>query len=186
VPRGLHACPGISHVNTLGYGLSSMAYIYHALESGRLPKMGRDLVAFATEVGLPILSPQNSIKLGSALAAQGHYEEGITKMRQGLPPARHRRARAPAVLWLALQIEAYIETRQFEEGWTALEEALTIRPTTETIIGRPTYIGLKGANVQQSKVPGPKSKVADPRPWPPNPRTKPRPVSSKQLTRPAN
>jgi hypothetical protein len=30
--------------------------------------------------------------------------------------------------WLALQLEAYIETGQFEEGWTVLKEALTIRP----------------------------------------------------------
>ena len=49
-------------------------------------------------------------------------------MRQGLAAQRATGGQGLQQLWLALQVEAYIETGQFEEGWTALEEALTIRP----------------------------------------------------------
>ncbi len=119
-----------SHVNTLGYGLSSMAYIYHARGEWRAAQEWAEAcVAFATEVGLPYFAAQNSIKLGSALAAQGHYEDGITKMQQGLAAQRATGGHGLEQLWLALQVEADIETGRFEEGWTALEEALTIRPT---------------------------------------------------------
>jgi predicted ATPase/class 3 adenylate cyclase len=119
----------LSHVNTLGYGLSSMAYIYHARgEWQAAQEWAEACVAFATEVGLPYFVAQNSIKLGSALAAQGHYQEGITKMRHGLAAQRATGGQGLQQLWLALQVEAYIETGQIEEGWTALEEALAIRP----------------------------------------------------------
>ena len=49
-------------------------------------------------------------------------------MRQGLAAQRATGGQGLQQKWLALQMEAYIETGQFEEGWTALEEALTIRP----------------------------------------------------------
>ena len=85
-------------------------------------------MAFATEAGLPYFVAQQTIILGSALAAQGHYEEGIAKMQQGLAAQRATGGRGLQQLWLALQVEAYLETGRFEEGWRALEEALTIRP----------------------------------------------------------
>jgi class 3 adenylate cyclase/predicted ATPase len=135
-----------SHVNTLGYGLSSMAYIYHARgEWQAAQEWAEACIAFATEVGLPYFVAQNSIKLGSALAAQGHHEEGITKMRQGLAAQRATGGQGLQQLWLALQVEAYIETGQIEEGWTALEEALTIRPKYGERYWEADLYRLKGA-----------------------------------------
>jgi predicted ATPase len=49
-------------------------------------------------------------------------------MRQGLAAQRATGGQGLLQHWLVMQLEAYIETGQFEEGRTALEEALTIRP----------------------------------------------------------
>jgi tetratricopeptide (TPR) repeat protein len=106
-----------------------MAYIYHARgEWQAAQEWAEACITFATEAGLPYFVAQNSIKLGSVLAAQGHYEEGITKMRHGLAAQRATGGQGLQQLWLALQVEAYIAMGQIEEGWTALEEALKIRP----------------------------------------------------------
>jgi predicted ATPase len=80
-------------------------------------------------VGLPYFVAQVTIFRGAALAAQGYYGEGIAKMQHGLTAQRATGGRILQQLWLALQVQTYIETGRFEEGWTALEEALTIRPT---------------------------------------------------------
>jgi tetratricopeptide (TPR) repeat protein len=109
-------------------------------------------VAFATEVGLPYFVAQMSIFWGAALAAQGHYEEGITKMRQGLAAQHATGGQGLQQLWLALQVEAYIETGRFEEGWTALEEALTIRPKYGERYWEADLYRLKGELVLQSGV----------------------------------
>jgi class 3 adenylate cyclase/predicted ATPase len=118
-----------SHVNTLGYGLACLPHIHYVRGEWQAAQAQAEAcVAFATEVGLPYFVAQMTIFWGAALAAQGHREEGITKMRQGLAAQRATGGQGLQQLWLALQVEAYIETGQIEEGWTALEEALTIRP----------------------------------------------------------
>jgi predicted ATPase len=119
----------LAHVNTLGYGLACPPQIHLFRGEWQAAQARAEAsVAFATEVGLPYFVAQQSIILGSALAAQGHYEEGITKMRHGLAAQRATGGQGLQQLWLALQVEAYIKTGQVEEGRTALEEALTIRP----------------------------------------------------------
>nr|AFK79255.1 adenylate cyclase [uncultured bacterium F41-01] len=160
-----------SHVNTLGYGLACLPQIhYNRGEWKAAQARAEACVAFATEVGLPYFVAQMTIFWGAALAAQGHYEEGIAKMRQGLAAQRATGGQGLQQLWLALQVEAYIETGQIEEGWTALEEALTIRPKHGDRYWEADLYRLKGAlTLQQSKVQGSKSKVADPRPLAPDP-----------------
>src|SRR5207248_7466011 len=65
---------------------------------------------------------------GAALAGQGRFEEGIAKMREGLAAQRSKGGQGLLQYWLALQLEAYVETGRFDEGKTVLAEALTIRP----------------------------------------------------------
>jgi adenylate cyclase len=135
-----------SHVNTLGYGLACLPQIhYNRGEWEAAQERAEACVAFATEVGLPYFSAQMTIFWGAALAAQGHHEEGITKMRQGLAAQRATGGQGLQQLWLALQVEAYIETGQIEEGCTALEEALTIRPKHGDRYWEAELYRLKGA-----------------------------------------
>ena len=49
-------------------------------------------------------------------------------MKEGLALQRAIGGRILQQLWLGLQVEAYIDAGRYAEGWTALEEAMTIRP----------------------------------------------------------
>jgi len=53
-------------------------------------------------------------------------------------------------LWLDWQVEAYIATGRFEEGWTALEGALTVRPTYGERYWEADLYRLKGTLTLQS------------------------------------
>jgi len=161
---------GFSHVNTLGYGLACLPQIHYVRGEWQVAQARAEAcVTFATEVGLPYFVAQMTIFWGAALAAQGHYEEGITKMRQGLAAQRATGGQGLQQLWLALQVEAYIETGQCEEGWTALEEALTIRPKHGDRYWEAELYRLKGELVLQSGVRSPKSELTNPQSLIPNP-----------------
>ena len=119
----------LSHAVSVGRGWSVMANVHlFRREWPAAQERGEAGVAFATEFGLPYAVAQISNMLGAALAGQGRYEEGISKMREGLAAQRATGGRGLLNYWLALQLEAYIATGQFEEAWTVLKEALTIRP----------------------------------------------------------
>ena len=60
-------------------------------------------------------------------------------------------------------MEAYIETGQFGEGWTALQEALTIRPTYGERYWEAELYRLKGALVLAQDCCGPPSEGRRPR-----------------------
>jgi class 3 adenylate cyclase/predicted ATPase len=118
------------HLNTLGFGLACLPQAhYFRGEWNAAQRRAEDCVTFATAAGLPYFVAQMSIIWGAALAAQGQYEKGISKMRQGLDAQRATGGLGLQQLWLALQVEACTAAGQIEEGWTALQEALAIRRT---------------------------------------------------------
>src|SRR5215204_3553168 len=63
---------------------------------------------------------------GWALAEQGHLDEGIALMRQGLAAWRVAGAAVWQPFYLALLAEAYRKMNQAEEGLTVLAEAVVV------------------------------------------------------------
>jgi len=119
----------LSHANTTGYAMADMVHAHQLRgEWSAAQAQGEAALGFAAEFGLPYFAAQVSMVLGSALAWQGCYEEGISKMRQGLAAQSAAGGQGLLQFFLSLHLEAYIETGQFEDGWTVLKEALTIRP----------------------------------------------------------
>jgi adenylate cyclase len=119
----------LSHANSVAYGLIGVAQVYqHRREWPAAQARAEACIAFTTEFGVRYFAAQTSIVLGAALAGQGHHEEGIAKMRQGLAAQRAAGGQGLLQHWLAMQLEACIETGRFEEGWTVLADALTVRP----------------------------------------------------------
>jgi class 3 adenylate cyclase/predicted ATPase len=119
---------GLSHANSVAYGLIGMAQVHHhRREWPAAEERAEANIIFATESGLPYFVAQASILLGSAVSRQGRHEEGITKMRDGLAAQRATGGQGLLQYWLALQLEGLIETGEFEEASTVLAEALTIR-----------------------------------------------------------
>jgi len=120
---------GISHANSVAYGLIGMAQIHHhRREWPAAQERAEACIAFATELGLPYFAAQASIVLGAALCGQGRHAEGISKMRQGLAAQRATGGQGLLQHWLSMQLDAYIDAGQFAEARIVLEEALTIRP----------------------------------------------------------
>jgi predicted ATPase len=79
----------LSHTNSVAYGLATLVEVHqHRREWSAAQERGEAALAFAAECGIPYFAAQISIMLGSALAGQGRYEEGITKMRHGLAAQR--------------------------------------------------------------------------------------------------
>ncbi|MBI3799109.1 MAG: AAA family ATPase [Deltaproteobacteria bacterium] len=151
----------LSHAVSVARGFSVMANVHlFRREWSAAQEQGEAGVAFAGEFGLPYAVAQISIMLGAALAGQGHYEEGISKMRQGLAAQRATGGQGLLQFWLAMQLEAYIAAGQFAEGWTVLEEALTIRPTYGDRYWEEEVYRLNGELLlKQSEVRGPESGV---------------------------
>jgi predicted ATPase len=58
------------------------------------------------------------------MTAQGRYEEGIAQIRKGLAAARANGSELDRSRDLSLLAEAFIETERFDDGLSALTEAL--------------------------------------------------------------
>jgi predicted ATPase len=71
--------------------------------------------------------------LGSAVAEQGQEEKGLELMRQGLAAQRAIGGRILEQYWLALQIAAYLNEGQCEQGRAALAEACAVAENGECI-----------------------------------------------------
>jgi predicted ATPase len=82
------------------------------------------LIALAREQGFAQVLAIGLIQWGSVLAAQGHAQEGITQIRQGLAAHRTTGAELTRPFYLALLAEAYRTRGQPEEGLRVLAEAV--------------------------------------------------------------
>ncbi len=82
-------------------------------------------VELCSQQGFPFFLAFGMILIGWALAEQGHTEEGITQIRQGLAAYRATGAELATTRWIALLAEAWGKAGQPEEGLNVLAEALT-------------------------------------------------------------
>jgi predicted ATPase len=101
--------------------------------AGRLRQLLRDgratqevsesLIALSAEHGFSFWLAQARIELGGAIAEQGGNEEGFAQMQQGLTALR---ANGPRRQYLCLLAKACTETGRFDDGLSALNEALAM------------------------------------------------------------
>jgi DNA-binding winged helix-turn-helix (wHTH) protein/predicted ATPase len=101
-------------------------------------------LTLATEHGFPYWMAGGAILRGWALATQGHAEEGIPHMQQGLAAYRATGAELVWQFWLAMLAEAYGQGGRAEEGLCALAEALAHVDKTGERFGEAELHRLKG------------------------------------------
>jgi predicted ATPase len=82
-------------------------------------------MSLSTEQGFPNWLAIATMQRGWALAAQGHGEEGIAQIHQGLAAMRAAGVALGRAHWLALLVDAYGHAGQTQEGLNVLTEALT-------------------------------------------------------------
>ena len=107
------------------------------------------LMALAQEHGFAYWLVQGRMLWGWALVMQGHGEEGLAHLRQGLEAYRATAALAQPY-YLALLAEAYGHLGESAMGLGVLAEALTAVQTTEACVWEAKLYGLKGALLQQA------------------------------------
>ena len=88
------------------------------------------LLTLSTEHGFAYRAAWATILQGWALAAQGHREEGLVRMQEGLAAQRATGSEVVHPYFLALLAEIYGKMGQPEEGLAALAEALALMQRT--------------------------------------------------------
>ncbi|MEW6296360.1 MAG: adenylate/guanylate cyclase domain-containing protein [Thermodesulfobacteriota bacterium] len=135
----------LSHPFSVVYALRFAALLHqYRREAPVVQERAEAGIALATEHGFARELAWATIVQGWALAEQGHGEEGIAQMRQGLAAYR---ATGSQLFWphfLVLLAEAYGKTGQTEEGLNALAEALAAAEKNGERINEPELCQLKG------------------------------------------
>ena len=126
-------------------------------------------IALSTEQGFTLFLAMGRIFRGWVLAEQGHLEEGVTELRQGLAAYRATEANILLPYYLALLSEVYGKAGQLEKGLGALAEALKIVSKTREHHQEAELYRLKGELTlqrvnQKAKSKGQKSKMTSPQP----------------------
>ncbi|HEV8712705.1 MAG TPA: hypothetical protein VGX03_07760, partial [Candidatus Binatia bacterium] len=88
-------------------------------------------IAFSTEQGFAAFAAIGTMHRGRALAEQGHWEEGIRQMRQGLAAYRATSTELGRSLILYGMAEVYGKAGVIEEGLATLAEAFAVVERTE-------------------------------------------------------
>jgi len=95
-----------------------------ALQRAAAQARAEAAIVLATEQGFPFWREMGTMRRGWALAAQGHREEGIAQIQQGLAPMQAAGVKLRRAHWLALLAEAYGQVGETQAGLSVLAEAL--------------------------------------------------------------
>jgi adenylate cyclase len=125
VEEALTLAQEFSHPFSFGYALSCALRIHQLRREGpKTQARAETLLELAAEQGFALRTAQGAVLRGWTLAMQGHGEEGIALLRQGLAAFRATGAEFHRPVYLALLAEAYGEIGRYEEGLNTVAEAL--------------------------------------------------------------
>src|SRR5262249_21065717 len=120
-------------------------------------------LTLSTEHGFAYRAAWATLLQGWALAAQGHREEGVVRMQEGIAAQRATGAEINHPYFLALQAEVYGKMGQPEEGLAVLAEASAMRQRTGEQWYETEMYRLRGElTLAQSSVQGLESSVQTP------------------------
>ena len=129
--EALHLAHELAHPHTLAFTLNNTALVHQFRhEETTVRERAEAGLTLSTEHGFAYRVAWATILQGWALAARGHREEGVVRMREGLAAERATGAEAEAPYFLVLQAETYGKMGQPEEGLAALAEASALRQRT--------------------------------------------------------
>jgi predicted ATPase len=115
----------LSHPFSLSYALTRAARLHEFRGEWQTAReRDEELIALAREQGFAQALAIGLVQRGSVLAAQGHAQEGITQIRQGLAAHRATGAELTRPFYLVLLAEAHRTGGQPEEGLRVLAEAV--------------------------------------------------------------
>jgi predicted ATPase len=133
----------LSHPQSLSRA-GMMAGVFHLLlrDVRAVQHVAEGVMALSAERGISEGLSWATILRGSAMAAQGCHGEGIALIQEGL--AMFRAAGLVVRNSLGLLAGAYMEAGRFDDGLSALTEALTTVDQHEQLVAGPEIYRLKG------------------------------------------
>ncbi|MBI3757848.1 MAG: AAA family ATPase [Deltaproteobacteria bacterium] len=142
----------LAHPSTLAFALSITVFVPQFRgEAAAVREQAEALFTLSTEHGFVYRAAWATCWQGWVLAAEGHEEEGIGQMREGLAAAQATGSEAVAPYFLALQAETHGKMRQPEEGLTTLAEASALMQKTGDRWCEAELYRLRGTLMLQSK-----------------------------------
>lgn len=124
--QSLAIAADVAHPVSQVWALSWAAALHQLRrEVARVRTLSEADVTLATEQILPFFGAHGMVLRGWALVAQGHAEEGIVQLREGLAAYRATGAELERSHWVGLLAEASANIGQPEEGLRVVTEALT-------------------------------------------------------------
>jgi len=155
---------GQSDSHSLVYALVRTALFHLSFREGyNAQQRAEAAIVLATEQEFAHWLAIGTIARGAALAEQGHLEEGIAQMRQGLAAYQATGAEASRPWFLALLAAGYGRAGRIAEGLNTLAEALDVMHRTEDRHCAVALYQLKGElTLKRSRVRGPGSTVTSP------------------------
>jgi predicted ATPase len=160
----LHLAHELAHPHTLAYALNITAMCHQfRQEETAVREQAEALLTLSTEHGFAYRAAVATIMRGWVLAAEGHREEGVVRMQEGLAAQRATGSEAVHPHFLALLAEIYGKMGQLEEGLAALAEASAMMQRTGEQWYEAELYRLKGTlTLQKFQVLGSKFQVANP------------------------
>jgi predicted ATPase len=142
----------MDHPFSLAFTLDSAAQLHqYRREDPAAQERAEAAMTLATEQGFALPLAVGMVVRGWALTEQGHKEEGIAQLQEGLAACQAIGAKTLLPYFLALLAEAYGKVGRAKEGLTTLAEALaTVNKTGERWCEAELY-RLKGTLTLQSK-----------------------------------
>ncbi|NOT56145.1 MAG: AAA family ATPase, partial [Deltaproteobacteria bacterium] len=154
-----------------GVALIAAAIVSHSRCDARaVQEQAEAAIALSTEQGLPLLLARAAILRGWALTIQGHGEDGIARIQQGLSASRAMGAIAGFPYFLALLVEAYAATGQMAEGLQVLDEALLLANKNNDCNYEAELYRLRGELLLGQEVKNQKSENPNPQSQSPEPK----------------
>jgi len=117
----------LSHPLTLAFTQLFISGLYDLFRDVRTSQDHAEAcIRISQEHGLPVLLAWGKSLYGIALVEQGHTEEGISELRQGIADSRTTGYESGNSAWLTHLAEAYWKAGWPEKGLTVIAEALDI------------------------------------------------------------
>jgi tetratricopeptide (TPR) repeat protein len=139
---------------SLAVALFFTALPWHHRRAGPAPhERAEALLTLASEHGFPLYVAWGTVLQGWALSTQGHDDEALARLHQGLAAARVTGAGLLCTYFLALLAEVYGHAGQPEAGLTMVAEARTLVETNHEGWWAAELYRLQGALLLQHTAP---------------------------------
>jgi len=117
----------IAHAPSIEIALNCLTFLHqHRRDASATQQSADEMIALATEQGLPLWLALETMLHGWALVEQGQSDEGIAEMRRGLAGYQAIGSELNVPYFLGLLAEANGKTKQPDEGLALLTEALAM------------------------------------------------------------